>query len=119
MNTRRTFLQYLAASPLYAALPGFRSFVEAASLRDLDSAINRSSDALDVFDFEPVARKNIPPAHWGYLASGVDGEETLKANRDAYSRYQWSESAHAICARSRAHPSCVLHNGNLEERPRA
>jgi 4-hydroxymandelate oxidase len=73
---------------LYAGLPSFRSFAEAASLQDVDSAINRAGDALDVFDFEPVARKNIPPAHWGYLVSGVDGEETLKANRDAYSRYQ-------------------------------
>jgi 4-hydroxymandelate oxidase len=88
MNTRRTFIQYLAASPLYAVLPGLRSFVEAASLQEIDGAINRSGDALDVFDFEPVARKNIPPAHWGYLVSGVDGEDTLKANRDAYSRYQ-------------------------------
>jgi hypothetical protein len=27
-----------------------------------------------------VARRNIPPAHWGYLVSGVDHEigETLK-----------------------------------------
>jgi 4-hydroxymandelate oxidase len=82
------FIKYLAASPLYAGLPGFRSFAEAASLQDVDSAINRAGDALDVFDFEPVARKNIPPAHWGYLVSGVDGEATLKANRDAYSRYQ-------------------------------
>jgi 4-hydroxymandelate oxidase len=82
------FIKYLAASPLYAGLPSFRSFAEAASLQDVDSAINRAGDALDVFDFEPVARKNIPPAHWGYLVSGVDGEETLKANRDAYSRYQ-------------------------------
>jgi 4-hydroxymandelate oxidase len=88
MNTRRTFIKYLAASPLYAGLPSVRSFVEAASLQDVDSAINRSGDALDVFDFEAVARKNIPPAHWGYLASGVDAEETLRANRDAYSRYQ-------------------------------
>lgn len=88
MNTRRTFIKYLAASPLYAGLPGFRSFAEAAALQDVDSAIVRSSDALNVFDFEAVARKNIPPAHWGYLVSGVDGEETLKANRDAYSRYQ-------------------------------
>jgi len=82
------FIKYLAASPLYAGLPSFRSFAEAASLQDVDGAINRAGDALDVFDFEPVARKNIPPAHWGYLVSGVDGEETLKANRDAYSRYQ-------------------------------
>jgi 4-hydroxymandelate oxidase len=88
MNTRRTFLKYLAASPLYAGLPSVQSFVEAASLQDIDGAINRSSDALDVFDFEAVARKNIPPAHWGYLTSGVDGEETLRANRAAYSRYQ-------------------------------
>ena len=89
MNTRRTFLKYLAASPLYAGLPGFaQSFAETASSQAVDSAIIRAGDALDVFDFEPVARKNIPPAHWGYLVSGVDGEETLKANRDAYSRYQ-------------------------------
>jgi 4-hydroxymandelate oxidase len=89
MNTRRTFIKYLAASPLYAGFPGFaQSFAEAASLQDVDSAINRAGDALDVFDFETVARKNIPPAHWGFLVSGVDGEETLKANRDAYSRYQ-------------------------------
>jgi isopentenyl diphosphate isomerase/L-lactate dehydrogenase-like FMN-dependent dehydrogenase len=88
MNTRRTFIKYLAASPLYAGLPGVQSFVEAASLQDVDGAINRSGDALDVFDFEAVARRNIPPAHWGYLTSGVDGEETLRANREAYSRYQ-------------------------------
>ncbi|HXI48533.1 MAG TPA: alpha-hydroxy acid oxidase [Steroidobacteraceae bacterium] len=89
MNTRRTFLKYLAASPLYAGLPGFaQSFAETASSQPADGAIIRAGDALDVFDFEPVARKNIPPAHWGYLVSGVDGEETLKANRDAYSRYQ-------------------------------
>jgi isopentenyl diphosphate isomerase/L-lactate dehydrogenase-like FMN-dependent dehydrogenase len=89
MNSRRTFLKYLAASPLYAGLPGFaQSFAETASSQAVDGAIIRAGDALDVFDFEPLARKNIPPAHWGYLVSGVDGEETLKANRDAYSRYQ-------------------------------
>jgi 4-hydroxymandelate oxidase len=88
MNTRRTFLKYLAASPLYAGLPSFQSFVEADSLQDVDGAVNRAGDALDVFDFEAVARKNIPPAHWGYLTSGVDGEETIRANREAYSRYQ-------------------------------
>jgi isopentenyl diphosphate isomerase/L-lactate dehydrogenase-like FMN-dependent dehydrogenase len=89
MNSRRTFLKYLAASPLYAGLPGFaQSFAETASSQAVDSAIIRAGDALDVFDFEPLAHKNIPPAHWGYLVSGVDGEETLKANRDAYSRYQ-------------------------------
>jgi len=88
MNTRRTFIKYLAASPLYAGFPYFQSFAETVSLQNIDSVIARCGDALDVFDFEPVARKNVPPAHWGYLASGVDGEDTLRANREAYSRYQ-------------------------------
>ena len=33
--------------------------------RDVDA------EALDVFDFEPVAKQNIPVAHWGYLATGT------------------------------------------------
>jgi 4-hydroxymandelate oxidase len=88
MNTRRTFMKYLVASPLYAGFPSLRSFAEVTDLQDVDGAITRSGDALDVFDFEPVAHRNIPPAHWGYLVSGVDGEETLKANRAAFAHYQ-------------------------------
>jgi hypothetical protein len=38
INTRRTFIKYLAASPLYAGLPGFRSFSAATSLQDVDRA---------------------------------------------------------------------------------
>ena len=39
---------------------------------------NRRQYALDVFDFEAAAQKVTPPAHWGYLMSGVDGEATLR-----------------------------------------
>jgi 4-hydroxymandelate oxidase len=89
MNTRRSFIKYLAASPLYAGIPWIaQSFAQSTSPQSIDAVIDRCGDALDVFDFEPVARKNIPPAHWGYLVSGVDGEETLRANRDAFARYQ-------------------------------
>ena len=93
MNTRRTFISFLAASPLYAGLGYFgRAFAQAPASRvgdgDRDGLIVRADEALDVFDFEPVAHRNVPPAHWGYLVSGVDGEDTLKANRAAYSRYQ-------------------------------
>jgi 4-hydroxymandelate oxidase len=89
MNTRRAFIRFLAASPLYAGL-GYlgRSMAETPGSPADDALIARASDALDVFDFEPVAHRNIPPAHWGYLVSGVDGEDTLRANRDAYSHYQ-------------------------------
>ncbi|MDP9088384.1 MAG: alpha-hydroxy-acid oxidizing protein [Pseudomonadota bacterium] len=88
MSNRRTFLKYLAASPLYAGVPNLRGFAQGVAPQTIDAMITRSEDALDVFDFEPVARKNIPPAHWGFLATGVDGEETLKANREAFARYQ-------------------------------
>src|SRR5258708_9146999 len=89
MNTRRAFIRFLAASPLYAGLGHLgRSFAETPGSHADEGLIARVGDALDVFDFEPVAHRNIPPAHWGYLVSGVDGEDTLRANRDAYSHYQ-------------------------------
>ena len=89
MNNRRAFIRFLASSPLYAGLGYFsRSFAEALASPAGDGLIARADEALDVFDFEPVAHRNIPPAHWGYLISGVDGEDTLKANRAAYSHYQ-------------------------------
>src|SRR6516162_4855963 len=72
VSSRRAFLRFLAASPLLLQQGG----------------LDRASDALDVFDFQTAAQKAIPPAHWGYLMTGVDGEETLKANRDGYARYQ-------------------------------
>ena len=36
--------------------------------------IRTAAEALDVFDFEPVAQRRIPIAHWGYLAGGVDDQ---------------------------------------------
>ena len=35
-----------------------------------------------------AARKALPPAHWGYLSTGVDDDATLKANREGFSHYQ-------------------------------
>jgi 4-hydroxymandelate oxidase len=86
MNDRRAFLRFLAASPLYAGLPWAAEVL--AQTPDADGLVTRAQDALDVFDLEKVAHKNIPMSHWGYLMTAVDGEETLKANRDAYARWQ-------------------------------
>jgi len=41
-----------------------------------------------VFDFEPVAHKNLPPAHYGYMATGADGAVTLRTNREGFFRLQ-------------------------------
>jgi len=84
--SRRRFLQFLAASPFIAQdamAEGLRSSdpMEWAP-RDLDKLITEPKQALDVFDFEPVMKKNVPPAHFGYMATGVDDEVTLRANRE-------------------------------------
>jgi isopentenyl diphosphate isomerase/L-lactate dehydrogenase-like FMN-dependent dehydrogenase len=49
--------------------------------------IARPEDAINVFDLERVAHQNVPPAHFGYLASGLDDEVTLRANRAAFLKY--------------------------------
>ena len=41
-----------------------------------------------MFDFEPVMRHNVPPAHFGYMASGVNDEVTLRANREGFLKFQ-------------------------------
>ena len=53
-----------------------------------DAALIASpAEALNVFDFEPVARQRIPVAHWGYLMTGSDDDATIRANRDGFNRY--------------------------------
>jgi 4-hydroxymandelate oxidase len=41
-----------------------------------------------VFDFEPVMKKNVPPAHFGYMATGADDEMTLRANREGFRKFE-------------------------------
>src|SRR6266576_4597991 len=99
-TSRRRFLQFLAASPLFA-YGGFSAFagegptagtklpdpIMWATLRTED-LIKSPKDAINVFDFEPVCRTNVPPAHFGYMASGVDDEVTLRANREGFLKFQ-------------------------------
>jgi len=111
---RRQFLRFLAGSPLLTAtstgaiagLLAARSHQVLAQSYDVlrgsrralgpDGIITAPADALDVFEFEPAAKKAVlspgaangaAPAHWGYLESGVDGDVTRDANHTAYTRY--------------------------------
>lgn len=55
---------------------------------DIDNHLIQAVDeAINVFDFEILAKSKLPPAHWGYLASGVEDNATLQANRDAFKNY--------------------------------
>ena len=71
MNSRREFLAFLAASPLAFGA---------------DDVIKSPKDALDIMDFEEPARRAIPIAHWAYMATGVDDDATLRANREGLTR---------------------------------
>src|SRR6478672_10961993 len=101
-SSRRQFLRYVAGSPLFA-LGGLNvnelgrmlggSSSERRRAFDLiqqtqePTLIASASEALNVFDFEPVARKKLPPAHWGYLATGTDDDNTIQANREGFTRW--------------------------------
>src|ERR671936_3163833 len=98
--SRRRFLQFLAGSPLlatggWAAIAGeipapARRFPDPLNWAPLDpeDLIKSPDEAINVFDFEPVCRKNVPPAHFGYMASGIDDEVTLRANREGFLKFQ-------------------------------
>jgi 4-hydroxymandelate oxidase len=98
-TSRRRFIKYLAASPLFAgtALSALAEETQFPELqpdpyvwapRDYQHLISDPKEALDVFDFEPVMHKNVPPAHFGYMASGVDDDVTLRANRQGFLKFQ-------------------------------
>src|SRR6266705_7069433 len=99
-ESRRRFLKFLSGSPLLAysglgtlaadgptAPPRLSDPILWAPLRTED-LIKSPAEAINVFDFEPVARKTVPPAHFGYMASGIDDEVTLRANREGFLKFQ-------------------------------
>jgi isopentenyl diphosphate isomerase/L-lactate dehydrogenase-like FMN-dependent dehydrogenase len=87
-ESRRRFFQFLASSPLLALMNPGRSLAGLADDIPPASSITSLDQALNVFDFERVAQKNLPPAHWGYLATGINDDGTLKANRSGFAKYQ-------------------------------
>ena len=90
--SRRRLLQFLAASPFIAQNALAEALRSSDPMewapRDLDKLITEPKQALDVFDFEPVMKKNVPPAHFGYMATGVDDEATLRANREGFRKIE-------------------------------
>ncbi|PYN73214.1 MAG: alpha-hydroxy-acid oxidizing enzyme [Candidatus Rokuibacteriota bacterium] len=98
-SSRRKFLQFLAGSPLlaYGGLDAFASEGPTPGTRLSDpimwapqraeALIKSPNEAINVFDFEPVMRAKVPPAHFGYMASGIDDEVTLRRNREDFLKF--------------------------------
>ena len=77
-QNRRRFLQFLAGSPLLSR----------AWAQQNQQPLASAKDALNVMEFEEMAHRALPPAHWGYMATGVDDDATLKANIGAFRHIQ-------------------------------
>ena len=102
-TSRRDFIRYLTGSPVMASLGFSLGSIErvlASGDRGpgrivdvLDQAsdadvIDAADQALNVFDFHPVAKRNLPIAHYAYMATGTDSDDTLRANREGFQRFQ-------------------------------
>jgi 4-hydroxymandelate oxidase len=96
---RRKFLQFIAASTALSysdKLAFAETLLPKTKLPDpmvwapldANNLIKSPKEAINVFDFEPVMRQNVPPAHFGYMASGIDDEVTLRANREGFLKFQ-------------------------------
>lgn len=87
--TRRMVLGALAALPVV----GTRSLaIDAVSparafLRQ-PPPITTADQVLNVMEFEALAREALPPAHFGYLATGADDDLTVARNHEAFSQYE-------------------------------
>lgn len=104
ITTRRRFLGLLAASPILAnsslvsgSMARFLASLDYGSseaygalerIEQGGELISSPDQALDVVDFEAAAQKALPPAHFGYLATGVDDDATVRANREGFTRLQ-------------------------------
>ena len=106
-SSRRAFMKFLAASQLLAPLAASacgegeqkeqeqeqseRAPDRFGSLGEPDQTLGelvaKADDALDMFDMRVTAEKTLPPAHYGYIATGVDGDVTLRANRSAFGHW--------------------------------
>src|SRR5260370_12451646 len=86
IRDRRSFLKFLAGSPYVAAVGGVSGV--AFETQQASEVITDPKDALDVMDFEEAARRKVNPGHWAYMASGVDDDLTLKANREGFKHVQ-------------------------------
>ena len=86
-RTRRLLLNALAGAPALLSMPRL-GFGVASAEPNADAAALTAGQVLNVADFEALARANLPPAHFGYIATGVDDDRTVSLNHDAYSHIE-------------------------------
>jgi (S)-2-hydroxy-acid oxidase len=84
--SRRTLLGGIAALPVL----GLGARLRSASAAELAATLADAKSVLNVMEFEALARAALTdkPAHFGYIATGVDDDRTVAANHDAFAHYE-------------------------------
>ena len=83
-RSRRMILHGLAAGPALICMPPW----DLAAAEPAAAAPLTADQVLNVADFEALARAKLPPAHFGYVATGADDDRTVSLNHEAYSRIE-------------------------------
>lgn len=86
LASRRAFLRFLASSPvIYAA---GQAMGQSLSDPYAPQLISEAREAINVFDFQEVAKQTFMPGHYTYMALGTDNGGTLRANREGFAKFQ-------------------------------
>src|SRR5258706_12198858 len=97
VKDRRALLKFLAASPIMASAGFTSGWVDdlmAQSSAPQETAaqnevvIKSVKEALNVFDFDAVARTKLSTAHYTFITDGSFNNETVRANREGFSKYE-------------------------------
>src|SRR5262245_61729370 len=83
-GNRRDFFRFLAASTALA--PHVRTWAQQLAAAQSLEGLSSARQALQVTDFEQIARQRLSRGHWGFLSTGSDDDLTLAANIQAFKR---------------------------------
>lgn len=86
--SRRAFLGAAAALPFAGIARGAESPPPSVLYRREPPPPSSAAEVLNVMDFEPLARVALPPAHYAYLATGVNDDLTVVRNHEAFAHYE-------------------------------
>jgi len=86
--SRRAFVGALAALPFGRSVLSEEALSPSVLYHREPPPITSAAQLLNVMDFEPLARNALPPAHYAFVATGIDDDLTVVRNHAAFDHYE-------------------------------